>query len=293
MPFGNAKLWLRLPVLIVGLLLGASLWHIASRWYGAGGGLIALAVYCFSPPMVSAGAHLWPLVLAAWGFYGTIFTAMACAHILYAAPGVLAWKTRWRNVVLFGLALGIGVAADFAVAVALPFAFAFALYLLPGRRWTAARMLMTGCGLAAVILLAVYALHAAAFVQAMAHARFASAQNLSFAACRRSVLLLWTSSPPLALMSAVAFITWLISTRARWFGNTALLLVAAILPLFLPAESGTEVRLLAISIPFVALFIAGVFADLMQGRPKRFWNALALLLVVTNAALGVRDVLRI
>ena len=292
-PFGNPKLWLRLPMLIVGLLLGASVWHIGSRWYGAGSGLFALGLYCFSPPLVSVGAHLWPQALAAWGFYGTVFTAMACAHTLYAAPGVLSSQRRWRNVVLFGLALGVGVAADFAVALALPFAFAFALYLVPGRRWAAMRMLLSGCAMAAVILFAVYAFHPAAFVQALVHARFASAQNWSLATYRLDVLLLWTSLPPLALMSGVAVITWLISRRARWFGNTALLLVASILPLFLPAEPGTESRQLAVAIPFVALFIGGIFADLMQGRLQEMWNAVALLLVFTNAALGIRAVLRI
>src|SRR5205085_12322688 len=108
---GNAKLWLRLPMIITGLLLGLSVWIIASRWYGAAGGVIALALYCFSPTHVIAGARLAPDILAAWGYFGTIFTAIAIAHSLYASPETLRGMRRWRNVALFALALGVGFAA--------------------------------------------------------------------------------------------------------------------------------------------------------------------------------------
>src|SRR5205085_2377200 len=178
-------------MLIVGVLLGASVWHIASRWYGPSGGLLALALYCFSPAMVSTGAHLWPLALAAWGFYGAIFTAIACAHTLYAAPGTLPWQKHWRNVVLFALALGIGIAADFSVALALPFAVLFALYLLPGRRWYVGRMLLAGSALALVILLAVYRFNPVAFANALAHAPFAFAVTRRLSVSSGSRLLSW------------------------------------------------------------------------------------------------------
>src|SRR4051812_36763001 len=43
---------LRSPFLLVGLLLGVSLWYVARRLYGNAGGYIALALYSFSPAMV-------------------------------------------------------------------------------------------------------------------------------------------------------------------------------------------------------------------------------------------------
>src|SRR5256885_13485492 len=86
-PFGNPKLWLRLPMLIVGLLLGASVWHIASRWYGPSGGLLALALYWFLPALGSTGGHLWPLALAGWGVFGAPFTPIACGPTLYSGLG--------------------------------------------------------------------------------------------------------------------------------------------------------------------------------------------------------------
>src|SRR5271166_72435 len=45
--------WLtRLPYIIFGVLLGASLWYVARRLYGNSGGYIALTLYCFSPAIL-------------------------------------------------------------------------------------------------------------------------------------------------------------------------------------------------------------------------------------------------
>src|SRR5512146_324301 len=46
--------WLtRLPFVLSGLLLGASLWYVARRLYGNTGGYIALGLYAFKPAVVS------------------------------------------------------------------------------------------------------------------------------------------------------------------------------------------------------------------------------------------------
>ena len=39
----------RVPFVLFGVLLGASLWYVARRLYGNGGGYVALALYCFTP----------------------------------------------------------------------------------------------------------------------------------------------------------------------------------------------------------------------------------------------------
>src|SRR3569832_92083 len=41
--------FVRTPFLIVGLLLGASVWYVARRMFGNQGGYLALGVNCFSP----------------------------------------------------------------------------------------------------------------------------------------------------------------------------------------------------------------------------------------------------
>ena len=51
------RLVIRLPFLLVGLLLGASLWYVARRLDGNIGGYIALGLYAFSPVMVGCSAR--------------------------------------------------------------------------------------------------------------------------------------------------------------------------------------------------------------------------------------------
>jgi len=57
----NPWRWLvRLPFLVMGALLGASLWYVARRLYGNTGGYIALALYVFSPAMIVRSATVRP-----------------------------------------------------------------------------------------------------------------------------------------------------------------------------------------------------------------------------------------
>jgi hypothetical protein len=103
--------WLpRIPFLACGLFLGASLWYVARRLCGNTGGFLALSLYCFSPSMIQASAvwHTEPEILAAWGAFGAIFTAIAVAHTLYAPREVILWN--WRRIVLLGISLAIAVA---------------------------------------------------------------------------------------------------------------------------------------------------------------------------------------
>src|SRR5579863_5134681 len=92
--------WLpRLPFLACGVFLGASLWYVARRLCGNTGGFVALTFYCFSPSLIQASAvwHTEPEIVAAWGAFGTIFTAIAVAHTLYAPREVVLWN--WRRIV--------------------------------------------------------------------------------------------------------------------------------------------------------------------------------------------------
>src|SRR5450759_2216364 len=74
------------PSLFFGVMLGGSLWYVARRLYGNAGGYVALALYCFSPAMIVnvAGAQSLGEMGAVWGAFGTVFTAIAVAHTLYA-----------------------------------------------------------------------------------------------------------------------------------------------------------------------------------------------------------------
>ena len=113
--------WLpHLPFLACGLALGSSLWYVARRLCGNLGGFLALTLYCFSPSMIRASAvwHTEPEVLAAWGSFGAIFTAIAVAHTLYAPREVVLWN--WRRIVLLGISLAIAVGSQFSMIIVVP-----------------------------------------------------------------------------------------------------------------------------------------------------------------------------
>ena len=118
------------PYLFFGVMLGASLWYVARRLYGNAGGYIALALYCFSPAMIVnvAGAQSLGEMGGVWGAFGTVFTAIAVAHTLYAPREVVLWN--WRRILLLGLSLALAAGNQFSLAV-------LALVILPLMFWVA------------------------------------------------------------------------------------------------------------------------------------------------------------
>src|SRR3974377_1757593 len=120
---------IRLPFALAGLLLGASLWYVARRLYGNVGGYIALGLYAFCPVMIACSSEVGPGIIAAWGGFGLIFTAIAVAHTLYAPREVVLWN--WRRILLMGLSIALSVGSQYALFVLVLLALAFMLYLGP------------------------------------------------------------------------------------------------------------------------------------------------------------------
>ncbi len=287
--------WLaRLPFLVFGMLLGASLWYVARRLYGNDGGYIALTLYCFSPAIIRAGA-LWyvqPEMAAAWGAFGAIFTAIAVAHTLYAPREVVLWN--WRRIALLGLSLALAIGSQFSLVVVIPLALAFMLYLAPTRRAAAVAILSASCAVAVFLLFASYSFHAGAFRDGLRQARFFDITWQAFrmpVAYRQLLAQLAQSSPALVIATPAALIAYLAWPRARYFGNRAPLLVAAlflILGLGTPHHPGLGFQFIAL--PFLFVFVAGVSADLLETRQRNLvmacvwglllaesiWNLLAL-----------------
>jgi hypothetical protein len=261
--------WLpRLPFLACGLLLGASLWYVARRLCGNTGGFLALTLYCFSPSMIQASAvwHTEPEILAAWGSFGAIFTAIAVAHTLYAPREVVLWN--WRRILLLGVSLAIAVGSQFSMIIVVPLALAFLLYLAPIRRAAAATIWIAACLLATTLLFATYFFHPHAFSESMRHASFWGATWRSFTVrgvYRQVALDLLHDCPALALLLPVALTTYIRWRRTRYFGNTAPGLIALLfigLGMAHPHVAGAG--FLLASIPFILIFVSGVLADLME-----------------------------
>lgn len=261
--------WLpRLPFLACGAFLGASLWYVARRLCGNTGGFIALILYCFSPSMIQASAvwHTEPEILAAWGAFGAIFTAIAVAHTLYAPREVVLWN--WRRIVLLGVSVAIAVGSQFSMIIVVPLALTFLLYLAPVRRGAAIAIWIAALLVALVLLFATYFFHPHAFCQGMRHASFWGATWRSFTVLgvyREVALQILRACPALALLLPAAIAAYLVWSRTRYFGNSAPLLIALLfimLGMAHPHVAGAG--FLLGSIPFLLIFVSGVVADLME-----------------------------
>jgi hypothetical protein len=261
--------WLpRLPFLACGVLLGASLWYVARRLCGNTGGFVALTFYCFSPSLIQASAvwHTEPEIVAAWGAFGTVFTAIAVAHTLYAPREVVLWN--WRRIVLLGISLAIAVGAQFSLIVLLPMALGFLMYVAPVRRQAGMVIWIAACVVGFLLLFAMYFFHPHAFAESLRRAEFWGATWRGFSVLgvyKQVAVRIGRACPALALALPVALVTYAAWPRARYFGNTAPLLVA-LLFLFLgmahPHAAGEGFLLAAI--PFLFIFVAGVLADLLE-----------------------------
>ncbi len=296
MSAGELRALAAAPYLIFGLLLGASLWYVARRLFGNTGGYVALALYCFSPGVIRSSLGWWaePQVGAAWGAFGAVFTAIAVAHTLYAPREVILWN--WRRILLLGLSVALAVGSQFSLVVVLPIALGFMLYLAPTRRLAAAAIWLVGCAIGKLLLFATYFFRPAAIWEGMKHASFLplSPTALTMPQAWREVgAQLGQSSPALVLALPAAVITYIVWPRARYFGNTASLLVAAVflsMAVGTPHDSGLGFQFVAI--PFLFVFVAGIAADLVETRRRQLALAGVWGLLVANAVWNLWELAR-
>jgi hypothetical protein len=278
--------WLpRIPFLACGVFLGASLWYVSRRLCGNTGGFVALTFYCFSPSLIQASAvwHTEPEMVAAWGAFGAIFTAIAVAHTLYAPREVVLWN--WRRIVLLGVSLAIAVGAQFSLIVLVPMALGFLLYVAPVRRQAALVIWGAASVVGVLLLFAVYFFHPQAFAESMRRAAFWGATWRGFTILgvyQQVAVQIGRACPALALGLPVALATYAAWPRTRYFGNTAPLLVAVLfllLGMAHPHVAGAGFLLAAI--PFLFIFVAGVLADLLETRYRSLIAASIVALLVT------------
>ncbi len=267
-PFG--QIWIDAPYLFFGVMLGGSLWYVARRLYGNAGGYIALILYCFSPAMILAvaGTQNFGEMGGVWGAFGTIFTAIAVAHTLYAPREVILWNSR--RILLLGLSLALAIGNQFSLAV-------LALLILPIMFWVApvrpkAVIAIWAAALAVgiVLIFASYFFQPAIFGHALSHARGLDIQLTAFrmrASYAQTLKMIATGSPALVLALPVALVAYVAWKRTRYFGNTAPLLIAVllfILAIASPAFPGQGFHL--VLLPFLFVLVAGTFADLIETK---------------------------
>jgi len=145
-------------------------------------------------------------------------------------------------------------------------------------------------------LSASYFFHVGVFWQGMRHASFFGGTWRAFlmpGAYGQVISQLGQSSPALVAAVPAAIVTYLAWPRARYFGNTAPLLVAVIflvLAIATPHYPGLGFNLMAV--PFLFVFVAGVAADLLETRQRGLVLSCILGLLVANGVWNVWELAR-
>jgi hypothetical protein len=253
---GYVKYLMRVPFVLFAVWLGGGLWWVCRRLFGAEGGAFALALYVFCPAIVRYSTRPNNEILAMWGLYGLVYTAMGVAHALQGPRS--KWKPR---IILLTVALGLTAAAHLLAAmVGFAAGMVFFFYLADRRRAYVAQIMIYAALGALAIVFASFSFRISAFLYVFSggSGRF----WFSMDAVRR-----FATQPEnagiviAALVSGVIYVT---SRRSRYFGNTApLLMLLGLFPLYTTQVVSAP---WVWALPFLFTFIGGVFADALE-RP--------------------------
>ncbi len=272
---GWVKYLLRLPFVVFALWLGGGLWWVAKRLFGPEGGALALGLYVFCPAIVHYATRPNNEVLAMWGLYGLVYTAMGVAHALQGP------RAKWRpRIILLTVALGLTATAHLlAAGIGLIAGAGFFFYLAERRRSHVAQIMIFAALGAMVIVFAGFGFHLQAFLYVFSggSGRF----WFSLDAVRRFVTT--PSNAGIVVGALVALVVYASSRRSRYFGNTAPLLTLPALLFVYTTQVVSAPWLWAL--PFLFTFIGGVFADALESRQRKMFLALTVAVVVTQAAL--------
>jgi len=263
---------IHLPFVFFAVWLGGGLWWVARRLFGNEGGFFSLGLYCFCPEVVRLAVTPNNDLLAMWGLYGLVYTAIGVAHAMQGP------RRKWRpRIALLTVALGLTAAAHILAAL-LGFvaALLFMLYLAEIRRSYVTQILLISAVGALAILYASYGFHPAAFSYVFtggsARLWFSLAGVRSFAVSPLNT--------PILIATAVAIVLYLSTRRSRYFGNTApLLMLLALAPLI---TTQTVAAPWLWALPFLFTFLGGVFADALETRYRK------LFLTLTGAILAAQ-----
>ncbi len=274
---GSVKYLMHLPFVAFALWLGAGLWWVARRLFGNEGAFVALGLYCFCPEVVRYAVVPNNEVLAMWGLYGLVYTAIGVAHAMQGPRK--KWKPR---IVLLTVALGLTAAAHLLAAmIGFAVALVLMLYLAERRRSYVMQILVFSAIGALGILFAFYAFRPAAFsyVFTGGGARF----WFSLDGAREFFTSL--RDGPIMVAAAVALVVWVVARRSRYFGNSVPLVMTLLLLPVMTTQTVTAPWLWAL--PFLFTFVGGVFADVLESRQRKVFLALTGMALVAQAVMCV------
>jgi hypothetical protein len=269
----SVKYLLHLPFIFFALWLGAGLWWVSRRMFGTEGAFFALGLYCCCPEVVRFAVTPNNDVLAMWGLYGLVYTAIGVAHAMQGPT------RKWRpRIALLTIAMGLTAAAHLLAAI-LGFlvALVLMLYLAERRRSYVMQILIFSAVGAMIMLFASYAFRLAPFsyVFTGGGARFWFAMD----GVRR--FFMDFANGPIAVATLVALVLYFAVKRCRYFGNTVPLLMVLMLFPVITTQTVSQPWLWAL--PFLFTFIGGVFADVLETRYRKMFLGLSGAVLLTQA----------
>ena len=273
----HISMLLRLPFTLAALALGACLWWVTRRLYGNTGGYIALALYCFAPPVIESATYPNNEIWAALGLFAAVYTAIGVSHAMQGP------RKRWRpRIVLLTVVLGFTAAAHVsAFVLALLLTVCFMAYLAEGKRAYLPTLLIVWVLGAMLILFASYAFRPDAF----SYVFRSEAAKLAFSLEPARTFFATLTNAALTIAAAGAFGLYLTMPRSRYFGNTAPLIVAVLLLMLMTPSVASEPWLWAV--PFLLAFVGGVFADVLETRYRRWFLWITGGLLLAQAGLCI------
>ena len=270
---GEVKYLLHLPFILFAAWLGAGLWWVSRRLFGNTGAALALGLYCFCPDVVQYAVVPNNDVLAMWGLFGLVYTAIGVAHAMHGP------RSRWRpRILLLIMALGLTAIAHLLAAI-LGFLVAsvLMLYLAERRRGDVLRILIFSALGGLFIVFASYAFR----LQPFSYVFSGGGARFWFSFQPAKAFFSDVSHGAIVVAVLVSLVLWVGVRRSRYFGNTVPLILAAILFPLVTTQTPTAPWLWAL--PFLLTFVGGVFADALETRFRRLFLSLTGGLLVTQA----------
>ena len=271
----DVKWLIRLPFVFFAVWLGGGLWWVSRRLFGNSGGALALALYVFCPSIVAFATTPNNEILALWGLYGLVYTAIGVAHALQGP------RRKWRpRILLLTLALGLTATAHLLAAM-IGFLAGFVLfYHLAERRraYVAQIMIFAGIG-AFLILFAGFSFRPSAFVYVFT----GGSARLWFSLEAARSFLHQPTNLGITVATGVALVLYAAVRRSRYFGNTVPLLMTLLLAPLYTTQVFSAPWLWAL--PFLFTFVGGVFADALETRQRKLFLLLSGAIVVAQAVL--------
>lgn len=270
-------LLLRLPFLLAGCALGGCIWWVTRRLYGNLGGYTALALYCFSPPVLKACLSPNTEVLTALGVYGGVYTCIGVAHAMQGP------RRKWRpRIVLLTLIFGVAATSHIAaLPVTALLGLVLMLWIAEGHRSQALPVVLAASAGALVLLFACYGFSPDAFSYVFRSA----AGFLWFSLDPARRFFSTFSNAGLTIGTGAALLFYLGQRKSRYFGNTTPLFCALVcITLVMTGVPGSPWLW---SLPFLVTFAGGVFADMYESQRQRLALASAGAIVLLQAVLCV------